>query len=132
MSGRALPILCFAAIGVLALPVVLTAFHRVASVTRPARIEVVREDDALLIRSLFESSRDTPDDLRYQLDVSKRGPSGTSTTRQGGAFAPTLNRTDTLSTVRVGVQAGDTVTARLEIASPEGPLAEANFREIIR
>ena len=132
MSGRVVPILCLLAAGLLTLPVVVSALNRVTSVTRPAWIEVVREDDALLIRSLFESSRDTPDDLRYQLDVSKRGTSGSSSTRQGGAFAPTLYRTDTISTVRVGVQAGDTVTARLEVASPNGLLAEANFREIIR
>ena len=132
MSSRVIPVLCLFAAGLLTLPVVVSAFNRVASVTRPAWIEVVREGDVLLIRSLFEASRETPADLHYQLDVSKKGTSGNSTTRQGGAFTPTLYRTDTLSTVRLGVQAGDTVMARLEVASPNGLVAEANFREIVR
>lgn len=132
MSGRIVPIFSLVAAGLFTLPVVASALHRVESVSRPARIETVREGDVLLIRGLFEASRETPDALRYQLDVSKRGASGNSTTRQGGAFEPTLYRTDTLSTVRVGVQAGDTVIARLEVSGSEGVLAEADFRETVR
>jgi hypothetical protein len=86
----------------------------------PARIDVERAGDALLIRGIFEAAAPPAAELTYRLDVSKRGPSGTSTSRQGGAFTPAAGRADTLSTVRLGVQPGDTIRADLRVEGPQG------------
>ncbi len=110
----------------------LVAFGFAASGEDPARIEVERDGDTLSMRGLFEAA-DPPDaELSYTLDVSKRGPSGTSSTRQGGTFTPAPGHTDTLSTVRIGVQPGDTVEARLEVSGPAGLYGEAVYRDTIR
>jgi hypothetical protein len=98
----------------------------------PAHIDVERVDNALLIRGIFEAAAPPAAELTYQLDVSKRGPSGTSTSRQGGAFTPAAGRADTLSTVRLGVQPGDTIRADLRVSGPSGVLAEAAFSDIVR
>ena len=97
-----------------------------------ARIEAQRTGDTLRLRSLFEARGGSADSLRYEFEVNKRGASGTSTSRQGGTFRPTAGAADTLSTVQVGVQPGDTVVARLRITGPDGPVAEADLREAIR
>lgn len=110
----------------------LLAFGFAASGEDPARIEVERDGDTLLMRGIFEAA-DPPDaELSYTLDVTKRGASGTSTTRQGGTFTPAPGRADTLSTVRLGVQPGDTVEARLDVTGPAGFFVEADFRDTIR
>lgn len=97
-----------------------------------ARIEAQRAGDTLRLHSLFEAGEATTDSLRYEFEVNKRGASGTSTSRQGGAFMPTAGGADTLSSVQVGVQAGDTVVARLRVTGPEGLVAEADYREAVR
>lgn len=98
----------------------------------PARIDIERADDVLLIRGIFEAVAPPAAELTYQLDVSKRGPSGTSTSRQGGAFTPAAGSADTLSTVRLGVQRGDTVRVDLRVSAPSGILAEAAFDDVVR
>lgn len=98
----------------------------------PARIEVERDGDTLLMRGIFEAADPPGAELNYTLDVRKQGASGTSSTRQGGAFTPTPGRADTLSTVRLGVQPGDTVEARLDVTGPAGFYVEVDFRETIR
>ena len=110
----------------------LLAFGLAAGGDDPARIEVERDGDTLRMRGLFEAPDPPAAELRYTLDVSKRGPSGTSSTRQGGTFTPTPGRADTLSTVQLGVQPGDTVEARLEVSGPAGFYVEAAFVETIR
>lgn len=110
----------------------LVALGFAASSEDSARIEAERDGDALLLRGIFEAA-DPPDaELSYALDVRKQGASGTSSTRQGGVFTPAADRADTLSTVRLGVQPGDTVEARLEVSGPAGFAAEAAFRDTIR
>jgi hypothetical protein len=98
----------------------------------PARIDIERADDALLIRGIFEAAAPPTAELTYSLDVSKRGTSGTSTSRQGGAFTPAAGSADTLSTVRLGVQPGDTVRVDLRVSGPSGVLAETAFDDVIR
>jgi len=98
----------------------------------PARIDVERADDALLIRGIFDDAAPPAAELTYQLEVSKRGSSGTSTSRQGGAFTPAAGSADTLSTVRLGVQPGDTVRVDLRVSGPSGVLAEAAFDDVVR
>ena len=132
MTGRTIPIASLILAGLLTLPLVVSSLTHGASVNHPARIEVTREGDALHVRGVFEAVRPFSDELRYQLDVTKRGTSGNSTTRQGGTFMPTPGQADTLSTVQVGVQPGDTVVARLEVTGPAGPVATADFRDTIR
>jgi hypothetical protein len=98
----------------------------------PARIDVEHKGDALLIRGIFEAAAPPAVELTYRLEVSKRGPSGTSTSRQGGAFTPTTGRTDTLSTVRLGVQPSDTIRIDLRVSGPAGVLAETTYDDIVR
>lgn len=132
MTGRTIPIASLILAGLLTLPLVVSSLTRGASVNDSARIETTREGDVLRVRGVFEAAQAFSDELRYRLDVTKSGTSGASTTRQGGTFMPTPGRADTLSTVQVGVQPGDTVVARLEVTSPAGPVAAANFRDTIR
>jgi hypothetical protein len=117
------------AAGLLALPLVMSNSSQQRDV---ARIEAQRTDDTLRLHSLFEASEATTDSLRYEFEVNKQGASGTSTSRQGGEFMPTAGSADTLSTVQVGVETGDTVVARLRVTGPEGLVAEADLREVIR
>lgn len=98
----------------------------------PARIDVERRADTLVIRGIFADAEPPAAELEYRLAVSKRGPSGTSTSRQGGAFAPDAGRADTLSTVQLGVQPGDTVRVDLRVNGPSGVLAETAFDDVIR
>lgn len=121
--------------GRLALAAVLIPFLAFGFLTPgedPARIEVERDGDTLLMRGIFEAAEPPGAELSYTLDVTRRGASGTSSTRQGGAFTPAPERADTLSTVSLGVQPGDTVEARLEVTGPAGFVAEADFRDTIR
>jgi len=108
------------------------AFGFAASGEDPARIEAELDGDTLLMRGIFEAADPPSAELSYTLDVRKRGASGTSSTRQGGVFTPAADRADTLSTVRLGVQPGDTVEARLEVIGPAGLVAGADFRDTIR
>lgn len=110
----------------------LLAFGLAAGGDDPARIEVERDGDTLQMRGIFEVADPPAAELSYSLGVTKRGASGTSSTRQGGVFTPTHGRADTLSTVRLGVQPGDTVEVRLDVTGPAGFVAEADFRETIR
>lgn len=98
----------------------------------PARIDLKPEGEALVVRGIFEAAQPPADTLTYRLDVTKHGASGRSTSRQGGAFAPRPHRPDTLSTVRLGVQPGDTVEVALEVSGSAGPVADAYHREVIR
>jgi hypothetical protein len=98
----------------------------------PARIDVERADDALVIRGIFEAATPPAAELEYELAVSKRGTSGSSTSRQGGAFTPTADRADTLSTVRLGIQPGDTIRIDLRVSGPSGVLAEATYDDVVR
>jgi hypothetical protein len=98
----------------------------------PARIDVERVDDTVVIRGIFEAAEPPAAELEYELAVSKRGTSGTSTSRQGGAFTPTAGRADTLSTVRLGVQPGDTIRIDLRVSGPAGVLAEATYDDVVR
>lgn len=98
----------------------------------PARIDVERVDDALVIRGIFEAATPPAAELEYDLAVSKSGPAGSSTSRQGGAFTPPADRADTLSTVRLGVQPGDTIRVDLRVSGPAGVLAEATYDDVVR
>jgi len=99
---------------------------------RPARIDVERTSSGLDIRGIFEAATPPAVELNYELDVNKRGTSGTSTSRQSGAFTPAAGRADTLSTVHLGVQPGDTVRVDLRVLSPSGVLAEASYDDVVR
>jgi hypothetical protein len=117
------------AAGLFTLPLLMSSIGQGGDV---ARIEAQRTDGTLRLHSLFEASEAAKDSLRYEFEVNKQGASGTSTSRQGGTFRPSADSADTLSTVQVGVQAGDTVVARLRVTGPEGLVAEADLREVIR
>jgi hypothetical protein len=135
MSDYAVPFASFVVATLLTLPLVFANVGGSAaddlSVKNPARIEVTRAERALHFRAIFEAATPPADTLRYALSVEKRG-ANTSTSRQGGVFTPTAGRADTLSTVEVGVEPGDTVVARLEVTGPAGLVAEADFRDTIR
>ena len=97
-----------------------------------ARIDVERTSSGLGVRGIFEAATPPAAELHYELDVNKRGTSGTSTSRQSGTFTPAAGRADTLSTVHLGVQPGDTVRVDLRVLSPSGVLAEASYDDVVR
>lgn len=129
MREKSLPLMSLVAAGLLTFPLLMSTIDQRSDA---ARIEAQRAGNTLRLHSLFEADEAVVDSLRYEFEVNKQGASGTSTSRQGGTFMPTGEAADTLSTVQVGVQAGDTVMARLRITGPDGVVAEADFREAIR
>jgi hypothetical protein len=115
----------------LTLPLLITSLYGGSSVNNPAWIEAIREGETLHVQGFFGTTWALSDELHYQLRVDKRGTS-TMTTRQQGTFMPSPRGADTLSTVRVGVQPGDTVVARLDVTGASGRVASADFHDIIR
>ena len=80
-----------------------------------AQITVHRDDGAYCIRGIFANEYVGNATLRYELVVQRGGLAGTARTVQSGRFQTTYNRRDTLSTVRINVQPGDTVDLHLNI-----------------
>jgi hypothetical protein len=93
-----------------------------------AQIDLEPEGAVLVVRGIFAASEPPGAELSYQLDVTKSGASGRSTSRQSGTFRPTPSGADTLSTVRLGVQPGDEVEAVLTVSSGSGLVSEARRR----
>lgn len=129
MIERIVPLMGLIVAGLFTSPLLMSSISQHNNV---ARIEAQHTGDALRLQSLFETGEAVTDSLRYEFEVNKRGASGTSASRQGGVFMPAAGGVDTLSTVQIGVQRGDTVVARLEVTGPGGLVAEGDFREVVR
>ncbi|GEM_PF-4387194 len=72
-----------------------------------AQLHMERQGTMLRVQGLFANESTEAGPLTYELDVQRTGDAGTSRTTQSGRFETVPGRTDTLSTVRVNVQAGD-------------------------
>ena len=90
-----------------------------------AEVLLDREPGAVVIRGAFVNEEGPSGALSYRLVVEKQGQSGTSKNRQGGRFETAPGRTDTLSTVRLGVRPEDRVEVRLAILDGDRAVAEA-------
>ncbi|HYE95703.1 MAG TPA: curli-like amyloid fiber formation chaperone CsgH [Rubricoccaceae bacterium] len=110
------------------LPVVL-ALSFALSGFGEAEIRLERDGATLLVQGLFHATGDHA--LSYRLEAEKRGASGTSTSRQGGTFDARRGEEAVLSTVRLGVQPGDTVEVHLTIYEGDHPIAEAHTLELV-
>ena len=115
--------LTFSAVLAAGLPVGLLAQNASPESAPPdsSRAEVFLDETsgAVVIRGAFVNEEGPSGALAYRLVVEKRGQSGTSKNRQGGRFETAPGRTDTLSTVRLGVGPGDRVEVRLTVLDAE-------------
>ena len=91
-----------------------------------AVIDLHLDETGLLVRALYVNADDRRGALTYQLDVTRGGRSR-STNRQSGRFTTAPGQTDTLSTTRVSVQAGDPVSIRLTVSDSDGVVDEVHL-----
>jgi len=89
-----------------------------------AWIEMHRDGDQLRIQGLFRNEDHPADTLTYALSVRRVGAAGTSQTAQSGSFSTAPGQTDTLSTTRINVQAGDELTLRLAVQAEDETVDE--------
>lgn len=70
---------------------------------------------------------DAAHDLRYELLVDRIGASGTSRSKQGGAFIPGTASADTLSRMRVSFSPGDALNVQLLIYDGDQLVSSKEF-----
>lgn len=80
-----------------------------------AQIVLYRQDEMLRIRGMFVNDTLARGTLTFELEVRRTGDAGTTRSTQSGRFETAPDRTDTLSTVQVNVQAGDRLDLHLDI-----------------
>ncbi len=118
--GRALGLFLL----IMCLPPVLAPLGTVPSASEtPSRspdstgavLAVQQTGSTIRISSLFVNQNTPTDTLAYRCTVRRRGAAGSSRSTQSGSFTTAPGQTDTLSTIQVSVQAGDTLRGTLII-----------------
>ena len=107
-----------------------------AAPAQPPGAQILTEHagDALELRGRFTGRAGLTGELAYQFSVRKEGASGTSTSRQGGAFpAPAPGQASTVPTVvRLGVERGDRLDVTLTIRQGDRLIDEARLDTVLQ
>lgn len=80
-----------------------------------AWIDIEGEIQNLCVTAKLQNIGDTSLSLRYVLEVAKKGHSGSSNSKQKGAFIATVNKTISLSESRMNLRKNDELVAKLLI-----------------
>jgi len=99
--------------------------------TSGTHIDLRRDGEMLHVRGLFVNADGPRGVLTYELAVHRAGPSGTSRSTQSGAFDTVPGQTDTLSTVQVNIQPGDSLDLRLRVEHDDHLLDEARIQRTV-
>lgn len=98
-----------------------------------ASITIEQEGARVLVRPMYTLLDTTVTDsttLRYTFSVERTG-AATARSRQGGRFTPTPGRTDTLSTVRLNTQPGDSLQLHLVVRRGDQVIDEQTAARVV-